>query len=202
MPDMVNDTPWLIAGLGNPGREYAKTRHNIGFMVIDRLAEKFNISLNQKKFDNLFGLGEIDGTKVILTEPMAFMNRSGPPILQLAKYYKLTFDHVLVIHDDIDILFGNLKIKTKGGHGGHNGIRSIIGASGNGEFPRIRIGIGRPDTHIDVTDHVLGKIAKEEIKHLETVLTSAAQAAQAIINKGLTLSMNMFNRNGVGSDNL
>lgn len=202
MTDMVNDTPWLIAGLGNPGREYAKTRHNIGFMVIDRLAEKFNISLNQKKFDNLFGLGEIDGTKVILTEPMAFMNRSGPPILQLAKYYKLTFDHVLVIHDDIDILFGNLKIKTKGGHGGHNGIRSIIGASGNGEFPRIRIGIGRPDTHIDVTDHVLGKIAKEEIKHLETVLTSAGQAAQAIINKGLTLSMNMFNRNGVGSDNL
>jgi PTH1 family peptidyl-tRNA hydrolase len=195
---MVNSTPWIIAGLGNPGRKYAKTRHSIGFMIVDQLAEKFGISLNQKKFDNLFGLGEIDGTKVILTEPMAFMNCSGPPILQLAKYYKLTFDHVLVIHDDIDILFGNLKIKAKGGHGGHNGLRSIISALGSGEFPRIRVGIGRPDTHIDVTDHVLGKIAKEEIKHLETVLTCAGQAAQAIINKGLTLSMNTFNRNDVG----
>jgi len=199
---MVNDTPWLIAGLGNPGRKYAKTRHNIGFMVIDRLAEKFNVSLNQKKFDNFFGLGEIDNVKVILTEPLAFMNRSGPPVLQLAKYYKLTFDHVLVIHDDIDILFGNIKIKAKGGHGGHNGIRSIIGSSGSNEFPRIRIGIGRPDTHMDVTDHVLGKFAKDETGLLESVLTSAAEAAQEIINKGLTLSMNKFNRNGVKSDNL
>jgi PTH1 family peptidyl-tRNA hydrolase len=200
--DMVNDTPWLIAGLGNPGREYAKTRHNIGFMVIDRLAEKFNISLNQKKFDNLFGLGEIDGTRVILTQPMAFMNRSGPPILQLAKYYKLTFDHVLVIHDDIDILFGNVKIKAKGGHGGHNGIRSIIGSSGYNEFPRIRVGIGRPDTQMDVTDHVLGKFEKHETEECDTILTLAAEAAQKIINKGLTLSMNTFNRNGVKSDNL
>ena len=203
---MVNDTPWMIAGLGNPGREYAKTRHNIGFMVIDRLAEKFNIPLNQKKFDNLFGLGEIDGTKVILTQPMAFMNRSGPPIQQLAKYYKLTFDHVLVIHDDIDILFGNLKIKAKGGHGGHNGLRSITGAVGGSDFPRIRIGIGRPDTHpdthTDVTDHVLGKFAEKEIKHLDSVLSCAVEAAQSIIKKGLTLSMNTFNRNGVESDNL
>lgn len=199
---MVTDTPWMIAGLGNPGRKYAKTRHNIGFMVVEQLAEKFNIPLNQKKFDTLFGLGEIDNVKVILTEPLAFMNRSGPPILQLAKYYKLTFDHVLVIHDDIDILFGNLKIKAKGGHGGHNGIRSIIGAAGGGEFPRIRVGIGRPDTHIDVTDHVLGKIAKEEVKLLDSTLMFAAQAAQSIIYKGLTLSMNKFNRNVVGSDNL
>jgi peptidyl-tRNA hydrolase, PTH1 family len=198
---MDNDT-WLITGLGNPGRKYAKTRHNIGFMVIDRLAEKFNISISQKKFDNLFGLGEIENVKVILTEPLAFMNRSGPPILQLAKYYKLTFNHVLVIHDDIDILFGKIKIKAKGGHGGHNGIRSIIGSSGCNEFPRIRIGIGRPDTHMDVTDHVLGKFAKEEITNLDTVLSCASEAAQSIIYKGLTLSMNKFNRNGVGSDNL
>jgi len=184
--------------LGNPGRKYAGTRHNIGFMVIDRLAEKFDISLSQKKFDNLFGLGKIDDTKVILTEPMAFMNRSGPPIQQLAKYYKLTFDHVLVIHDDIDILFGNIKIKAKGGHGGHNGLRSITGVAGGGEFPRIRIGIGRPDTHIDVTDHVLGKFADDEIKNLEPVLTCASEAAQTIITKGITLSMNKYNKNDVG----
>jgi PTH1 family peptidyl-tRNA hydrolase len=199
---MVTDTPWMIAGLGNPGRKYAKTRHNIGFMVVEQLAEKFDIPLNQKKFDTLFGLGEIDTVKVILTEPLAFMNRSGPPILQLAKYYKLTFDHVLVIHDDIDILFGNIKIKAKGGHGGHNGLRSIAGVAGGGEFPRIRIGIGRPDTHIDVTDHVLGKFSKDETDDLDTVLTCAAEAAQSIIYKGLILSMNKFNRNGVESDNL
>lgn len=199
---MTNNTSWIIAGLGNPGRKYSGTRHNIGFMVLDRLAEKFGISLTQKKFDNLFGVGEIENSPVILAEPMAFMNLSGPPVQQLANYYKIRLDHVLVIHDDIDILFGNLKIKAKGGHGGHNGIRSIIGAMGGGDFPRIRVGIGRPDTHIDVTDHVLGKFAADEIKHLDPLLTCAAEAAQTILNKGITLSMNRFNRNGVGSDNL
>jgi len=199
---MSDNGSWLIAGLGNPGRKYADTRHNIGFMVIDRLAKEHGITMTQKKFDTVFGGGEIGGIKVILTKPMAFMNRSGPPITHLAKYYKLESDHVLVIHDDIDILFGNLKIKAKGGHGGHNGLRSIIGAAGGGEFPRIRIGIGRPDTRIEVTDHVLGKFTKDETGLLESVLTSAAEAAQEIINKGLTLSMNKFNRNGVKSDNL
>ncbi|MBC2715815.1 MAG: aminoacyl-tRNA hydrolase [Desulfobacteraceae bacterium] len=199
---MQNNTSWMIAGLGNPGRKYVRTRHNIGFMVVERLAEKYDVLLTQKKFDTLFGVGEIGNIKVILAEPMAYMNRSGPPIIQLAKYYKLELDHLLVIHDDIDILFGNLKIKAKGGHGGHNGIRSIIGATGGGEFPRIRVGIGRPDTQIDVTDHVLGKFSVDETKHLDPVLSYASEAAQTIINKGLTLSMNKFNRNGVGSDNL
>ncbi len=199
---MSDNNSWLIAGLGNPGRKYADTRHNIGFMVIDRLAKEHGFAVIQKKFDTVFGLGEIDGIKVVLTKPMAFMNRSGPPITQLAKYYKLESDHVLVIHDDIDILFGNLKIKAKGGHGGHNGLRSIIGAAGGGEFPRIRIGIGRPDTQIEVTDHVLGKFAKEESATLDLVLSCAAEAAQSIIKKGLPLSMNRFNKNGVESDKL
>lgn len=191
---MVNNTSWMIAGLGNPGQKYARTRHNIGFMVIERLAEKYGISLTQKKFDTLFGVGKIEDIRVILSEPMAYMNRSGPPIMQLAKYYKLELDHILVIHDDIDILFGNLKIKAKGGHGGHNGLRSITGVAGGDEFPRIRIGIGRPDTHIDVTGHVLGKFAAEEIKQLYPVLNCAAEAAHTIITKGVTLSMNRFNR--------
>ncbi|PIP39502.1 MAG: aminoacyl-tRNA hydrolase [Desulfobacterales bacterium CG23_combo_of_CG06-09_8_20_14_all_51_8] len=199
----MSDTfPWMIAGLGNPGREYAKTRHNIGFMVVDRLAEKYDIPRTQKKFDNNFGLGEIKNARVILTTPVAYMNRSGPPVMALAKFYKINLDHVLVIHDDIDILFGNLKIKTKGGHGGHNGIKSIIDAAGGSDFPRVRVGIGRPDTHKEVTDHVLGKFSTDEMTQLETVLTCAAEAAQSIIEKGFTLSMNQFNRNGVGSDNL
>jgi len=199
MPEFL---PWMIAGLGNPGREYAKTRHNIGFMVVDRLSEKYDIPRTQKKFDNIFGLGEIEKARVILTTPVAYMNRSGPPVMALAKFYKINLDHVLVIHDDIDILFGNLKIKTKGGHGGHNGIKSIIDAAGGGDFPRIRVGIGRPDTHKEVTDHVLGKFSADEMIHLETVLTCAAEAAQSIMKKGFTASMNQFNKNGVGSDNL
>jgi len=198
---MSNDT-WMVAGLGNPGRKYAQTRHNIGFMVVERLAEKFDVPLIQKKFEALFGIGEIEDAKLIFIKPLAFMNLSGPPVVGLAKYYKVNLDHMLVIHDDIDILFGNLKIKAKGGHGGHNGLRSIINAAGNGDFPRIRVGIGRPDTHRDVTDHVLGKFAGEELTNLDPVLSCAAEAAQSIINKGLPLSMNKFNRNGVGSDNL
>jgi len=192
---MPNDS-WMIVGLGNPGREYEKTRHNIGFIVLDRIAENFGISLTQKKFDTLFGVGKIENMPVILTKPMAYMNRSGPPVQQLAKYYQLELDHILVIHDDIDILFGNLKIKSKGGHGGHNGIKSIIGATGGSEFPRIRIGIGRPDTHQkDVTDHVLGKFTPDEMHCLESVLVDAVDAAQLILKKNITISMNQFNRN-------
>ena len=191
MPDMVNDTPWLIAGLGNPGREYAKTRHNIGFMVIDRLAEKFNISLNQKKFDNLFGLGEIDGTKVILTEPMAFMNRSGPPILQLAKYYKLTFNHVLVIHDDIDILFGNLKIKAKGGHGGHNGLRDIH-AQITKEYMRLRLGIGHPGDSKKVADYVLSRPNQNDEIAIINAIDRSLEIIPQVIAGDMQKAMNVL----------
>ncbi|RJP84640.1 MAG: aminoacyl-tRNA hydrolase [Desulfobacteraceae bacterium] len=202
---MPNDS-WMIVGLGNPGREYERTRHNIGFMVIDRLAESCGISLTQKKFDALFGVGKIETLPVILAKPMAYMNRSGPPVQQLAKYYQLESDHILVIHDDIDILFGNLKIKSKGGHGGHNGIKSIIGATGESEFPRIRIGIGRPESHhMDVTNHVLGKFTPDEMQYLEPVLSHAVDAAQLILKKNITICMNQFNRNNrneAGSDKL
>lgn len=194
---MSDETLWMIVGLGNPGRKYAKTRHNIGFMVIDRLAEQFDIPLTRNKFNTLFGTGEIEGIKAILAKPMAFMNQSGLPVITLAKYYKLKFDHVLVVHDDIDIILKNLKIKSKGGHGGHNGIKSIIDAFGGNPFPRIRVGIGRPGEQIDVTNHVLGKFTVEEMRHLEPVLSDAVDAVQSILNKGLTLSMNKFNRNDV-----
>lgn len=199
---MSNDKLWLIAGLGNPGASYASTRHNIGFMAVDRIAEINRILFSQNKFGADFGTGHIRGTRLLLAKPMTFMNRSGPPIAQLTAYYKLSLDHVLVIHDDIDILFGNLKIKAKGGHGGHNGLRSIIAAAGGDEFPRIRVGIGRPDARMEVTDHVLGKFNRDEASQLDAVLGRAAEAAQTIIEKGLPLSMNRFNRNGVGSDNL
>jgi PTH1 family peptidyl-tRNA hydrolase len=199
---MSNDRLWLIAGLGNPGRKYAVTRHNVGFMTVDRIAEENSILINQNKLGADFGAGSVSGTRVLLAKPMAFMNRSGLPLAQLTAYFKLSLDHVLVIHDDIDILFGNLKIKAKGGHGGHNGLRSIIAAAGGDNFPRIRVGIGRPDARMEVTDHVLGKFSRDEASQLDAVLGHAAEAAQTIIEKGLPLSMNRFNRNGVGSDNL
>lgn len=200
---MSND-PWMIVGLGNPGREYEKTRHNVGFMALERLADRIGVVLRQKKFDALFGQGKIGDVPVILAQPMAYMNRSGPPVGNLARYYHLKSDHILVIHDDIDIVFGNLKIKSKGGHGGHNGIKSIIDATGGTEFPRIRIGIGRPDApHKDVTDHVLGNFTPDEMRSLEPVLSDAADAAQLILKKNIIICMNQFNRNNrqeVGSD--
>jgi len=192
----------MIVGLGNPGRKYAKTRHNIGFMIIDRLAEQFDIPLTRDKFNTIFGTGKIEGIKTILAKPMAFMNRSGMPIIALAKYHKLKLDQVLVIHDDIDIILGNLKIKAKGGHGGHNGLKSIIDAAGGGEFPRIRVGIGRPDAQIDVTNHVLGKITTDEMNHLEPVLNDAVAAVQTVVKQGITIGMNKFNQNDVSSVNL
>ncbi len=174
---------WMLVGLGNPGRKYAPTRHNVGFMVIDRLAEANRIPMTQNKFESLIGLGEIEEKKVILAKPQAFMNLSGPPVLRLATYFGVSYEQILVIHDDIDLLFGQIKIKAKGGHGGHNGIRSIMDAFGCGDFPRIRIGIGRPGAQVDVTDHVLGKFFPEEIKEVQPVLKNASDAAILIINK-------------------
>lgn len=187
------DDLWLIAGLGNPGKEYAQTRHNIGFMALDQLAKDNGIPVLQKKFDLVFGPGNIDGHPVILCKPLAYMNRSGPPIQQMASYYRITLDHLLVIHDDIDIPLGKLKIKWKGGHGGHNGLKSIIGAFGESAFSRIRIGIGRPSDAMDIVRHVLGRFSRDEERILESSLSKAADAGQWIISKGIVASMNRFN---------
>jgi peptidyl-tRNA hydrolase, PTH1 family len=185
---------WMIVGLGNPGRKYERTRHNVGFMVIDRIAEANRIPMAQKKFESLIGLGAIDDKKVVLVKPLSFMNLSGQPIMRLSTYFGVTYEHILVIHDDIDLMFGQIKIKAKGGHGGHNGIRSIMDAFGCGDFPRIRIGIGRPGAEVDVTDHVLGKFFPEEIESVQPLLKNASDAALLILSKGITQGMNQFNK--------
>jgi peptidyl-tRNA hydrolase, PTH1 family len=185
---------WMLVGLGNPGRKYALTRHNVGFMVIDRIAEENRIPLTQKKFESIIGLGGIHDQKVILAKPQAFMNLSGPPVFRLSTYFGVKYEHILVIHDDIDLIFGQIKIKGKGGHGGHNGIRSIMDAFGCGDFPRIRIGIGRPGAEIGVTDHVLGKFFPEEIKWVHPLLKNASDTAKLILDKGITQGMNLFNK--------
>lgn len=191
---MSSNASWLIVGLGNPGRRYQDTRHNVGFMVVDRLAESYGISLAEKKHDSIAGGGVIEDIRVMLAKPQRYMNQSGGPVVRMAAYAGLPLDKILVIHDDIDIILGKLKIKAKGGHGGHNGLKSIVAAMGTGDFARIRIGIGRPDTLGDVTDHVLSRFSAEETRMIRPVLECAENAAKTILCKGLIEAMNQFHK--------
>jgi PTH1 family peptidyl-tRNA hydrolase len=184
---------FLIIGLGNPGKRYGNTRHNAGFMVIDEIADAFSIPIDKKKFDVVFGRGKIDSHDVILAKPMAFMNKSGPPTLNLASYFSIPCEDLLVIHDDIDLTYERIKIKSKGGHAGHNGIRSLIDAFGNGDFDRIRIGIGRPQAQNGVSSHVLGKFSAVEAKNFDRIVKRARDAAVTVICSGVREGMDKFN---------
>ena len=183
----------LIVGLGNPGTQYEGTRHNAGFMVVDKLAGDFGISLNKNKFDLRYGRGTIKDHTVMLANPMAFMNRSGPPVQKLAAYFKIPSRDMLIIHDDIDLAFGRLKIKEKGGHGGHKGLKSIINAVGEDEFVRLRVGVGRSETGSSVSDHVLGPFYNDERELLDAVLSRARDAVVTILTEGSKIGMNRFN---------
>ncbi|MBU1169827.1 MAG: aminoacyl-tRNA hydrolase [Proteobacteria bacterium] len=183
----------LIAGLGNPGDKYEKTRHNAGFLVVDGLSHSFSIPLVKNKFDLVFGRGTMEGVDVILAKPMAYMNRSGPPIKKLADYYGIKCEDLFIIYDDIDLTFERIRIKEKGGHGGHNGIRSLIDAFGTNDFPRLRLGIGRPGSSTDVTGHVLGRFTVEEAEIFTRMVDCAGKAVVAVLKDGLTVAMNNFN---------
>lgn len=183
----------LVVGLGNPGNTYKNTRHNVGFMVVDQIAEDLSIALVKQKFDTVFGRGSIDGVSVVLAKPMAFMNRSGPQVQKIARYYRILSEDMLVVHDDIDLAFGRIKIKEKGGDGGHKGVRSIIDAFGGGDFVRLRIGVGRPEASISAADYVLGKFSLKEEKVLHRIITEARDAVGTILCKGAKEGMNRFN---------
>ena len=184
----------LIAGLGNPGDAYEKTRHNAGFLVIDELAEAFGIRLSGRKFGAVFGKGRVEGREVMLAKPMAFMNRSGPPVQRLAHYFRMNCKDLLVVHDDIDLAYGRIKIKEKGGHGGHKGVGSIMDAFGEGDFTRLRIGVGHPGSGSEVTGHVLGRFSREESAGIERVIRRAREAAVTVMTEGVVAGMNMFNK--------
>lgn len=190
---MTQEKARLLVGLGNPGKNYENTRHNIGFMVVDRIADTFSIAFNKKKFAVFFCRGRINGNEIIFAKPMAFMNRSGPPIQKLASYFNILCEDMIVIHDDIDLAYNRLKIKSKGGHGGHNGIRSLIDTFGTGDFSRIRMGVGRPDVQNGVVGHVLGRFSKEENRNLDQLLSRARDAAVTVICDGVEVGMNRFN---------
>lgn len=179
--------------MGNPGKAYADTRHNVGFMAVDHAARTFSIPLQRKKFDTLYGRGAIRGIDVILVKPMAYMNRSGVPLRALSAFFKVSIGDLLVVHDDIDLALGRLKIKRKGGDGGHKGIRSMMDAFGGGDFTRLRIGIGRAAGETSVTDHVLGTFHAEETRLLEQIMKRSLDAIVTILCEGTTQAMNRFN---------
>ncbi|MCT2534313.1 aminoacyl-tRNA hydrolase [Aquibacillus koreensis] len=183
-----------IVGLGNPGRKYAKTRHNIGFMVIDEMAKRYKWKLNKKKFNGIYAIEAIGTEKVLLLEPQTFMNLSGESLQPLIDFYDIAIEDIVVIYDDLDLPPGKIRLRQKGGHGGHNGIRSIIDQLGTKEFKRIRVGIGRPQAPISVTDYVLGKFSDEDTEEIENSIDRSIKACEAWMNKPFQEVMNEYNQ--------
>ncbi|EOU1683267.1 aminoacyl-tRNA hydrolase [Clostridium perfringens] len=181
----------LIVGLGNPGKQYEQTRHNIGFDVIDYMANKYNIDVNREKFKGIFGEGFIENKKVILLKPLTYMNLSGESIRELANFYKLEDDEIIVVYDDISLDIGRLRIREKGSAGGHNGIKSIIQNLGGDKFPRVKVGVGQPKDNL--VNHVLGKFSKEDREHIEKVIPVVSDAIVEIVKNDAKESMNKFN---------
>lgn len=184
---------YLIVGLGNPEEEYSKTRHNMGFNALNKIAQKYNMQLNKNKFQGLYDSGIIEGEKVILIKPQTYMNLSGKCVKEIADFYKIEKENIIVVYDDMDIEPGIIKIRKKGSAGGHNGMKSIIQMIGTEEFPRIRIGIGRPKHNGDEINYVIGTIPEEENSILEKGVEKAKDAAIEILKNGIDIAMNKFN---------
>ena len=185
---------YLVVGLGNPEPEYSMTRHNMGFDVINKLAKKYNISVEKKGFDALYGSGMIENEKVILCKPQTYMNLSGDSVIQFINYYKIDMQDVIIIYDDISLPLGKLRIREKGSAGGHNGMKSIIYQLGSDVFPRIKIGVGAPQNEgYDLADYVLGHFSKEEVKILTETVIRAADAVECIITDSAQRAMSKFN---------
>lgn len=185
---------FVIAGLGNPGEKYAKTRHNVGFDVIDVLADQYNIKVKDKKCRALCGTGIIEGQKVLLAKPQTFMNLSGESISAILNFYKLDpKTQLLVIFDDISLAPGTLRVKRKGSAGGHNGIKNIIERCGTQEFMRIKVGVGAKPQDWDLVDHVLGRFPKTERAQVEDAMKDAACAAAMLVKGEIDAAMNQYN---------
>lgn len=186
---------FIIAGLGNPTKEYEGTRHNAGFDVIDRLSEKYNIAVDVKKHRAFIGKGMIAGQKVILAKPQTYMNLSGESIRSLLDYYKVDEEHeLLVIYDDISLGAGQLRIRAKGSAGGHNGIKNIIAHLGGQVFPRIKVGVGEKPPKYDLADYVLGHFSKAEKVLMDEGYDNAVRAVEMIVSGDIEGAMNEFNR--------
>ncbi|MCP4447818.1 MAG: aminoacyl-tRNA hydrolase [Myxococcales bacterium] len=186
---------WIIAGLGNPGRRYEKTRHNVGFEVVDELVRRHMQSGLRTKFGGEAATGLVGTTKVLLLKPMEFMNKSGFAVQRATQFHDTDPEHLLVIHDELDLPPARLRLKSGGGHGGNNGLRSIIEQLGSRDFLRIRVGIGKPAAGFEGAgaDHVLSPFDSREIPEMQDAINRAADAAEAIVALGMTVAMNDFN---------
>jgi PTH1 family peptidyl-tRNA hydrolase len=182
----------LVVGLGNPGRKYENTRHNAGFLVVDRLAERGGDAVQSKQLGSLVGRAQLAGQPAVLAKPQGYMNRSGQPVASLRGYYKIDPDKLIVVHDEVDLPFGRVRVKTGGGHGGHNGLRDLHQAVGK-DFTRVRVGVGRPPEGWDTADYVLGRWTSAEAESLEEVVDLAADAVEAVIRDGALAAMNVYN---------
>ncbi len=183
---------YIIVGLGNPGKKYENTRHNMGFIAVDLLAEKYGIKVDKIKFKALVGEGRIAGQKVLLVKPQTYMNLSGQSVMEVMNFYKEDIENLIVIYDDIDIPTGTIRLRKKGSAGTHNGMRNIVYLLQEDGFPRIRVGIGS-ESKVDLIHYVTSGVTKKEKDLLEDALTRAADAAACIVEKGIEKAMNEYN---------
>ena len=185
---------WLIVGLGNPGKEYERTRHNCGFMAVDILADKLGCKVDKGKFQGLYGQCNYGGTKLFLLKPQTYMNLSGRSVLQLSSYFSIPPQRIIVLFDDISLDVGRLRCRADGSAGGHNGIKSIISELGSQDFPRVKIGVGgKPHENADLADWVLSGFSANEQKELKSALERAGDAALCIVDKGVGEASNRYN---------
>ena len=189
----ANET-WLIVGLGNPGKEYERTRHNAGFRALDVLAEKLGCKIDKGKFQGIYGQANYGGKKLMLLKPLTYMNLSGRSVLQLSAYFNVPPQRIIVMFDDISLEPGRLRVRADGSAGGHNGIKSIIQEVGSQAFPRVKIGVGaKPNPEFNLADWVLSTFSAQEEKNLAVALNNAADAALSIIDRGVPETANRFN---------
>lgn len=194
-PTPAGPVEYIIAGLGNPGAKYEKTRHNAGFLMIAEIAKRFNVTTNKIKFDAVCADAEILGKHVLLMKPTTFMNLSGKSVQQAANFYKIPPEKVFIIYDDISLDVGKMRIRLKGSHGGHNGMRNIIELSGKDTFPRIKIGVGKkPHPDWDLADWVLSEFSKDDLILLDSLSKNVIDAIELMINENPQQAMNLYNR--------
>lgn len=184
----------VIVGLGNPGKDYQKTRHNVGFMVIDEIIKKLNLSTKKIKFNSVYTETIVNSEKVLLVKPQTFMNNSGVAVRDIINFFKVEPEDLIVIYDDIDIGFSDVRIRKKGSSGSHNGMKSIIYQIQSDDFPRIRIGVGKKHEEEDLANFVLTNFSKDEFEDIEIAIKYAAEGALSIVDKGIDFAMNNYNR--------
>jgi PTH1 family peptidyl-tRNA hydrolase len=192
---MADDAPWVVVGLGNPGREYAGNRHNVGFMVADLLAARVGAKFGRSKrahADVAEGRLGFGGPKLILVKPLTFMNLSGAPVVQLAQFFKVPVANVVAVHDELDVPYGQVRVKRGGGEGGHNGLRSMSKSLASKEYARVRFGIGRPPGRQDPADYVLSDFGPAERKELEFLVDRAADVVEAVVVEGVEWAQNKY----------